>query len=211
MPCVWELRPQVLVAILTREMVATAWAKSLRELSLPPHSTISFITGMPFDHARNTACQSALDHGFQYLFFLDDDVVAPVNTIQSLINLNVDIASGLYYRRAMPIHPVALLDTPSGPQPLQNLIGVQKVDFVGAGCLLIRRNVLEKMASINGKMWFEWTLDKDLPGRKLSEDFEFCRKAKAIGYDMYVDTRIRCSHIGLAASSYGNEYKPVHL
>lgn len=211
MPCIWELRPQVLVAILTREMVATAWAKSLRELALPPHSTVSFVTGMPFDHARNTACQSALDHGFQYLFFLDDDVVAPPDAIQTLMSSNLDIVSGLYYRRAMPIHPVALIDTPNGPQPLQNLIGIQKVDFVGAGCLLIKRHVLEKMAAVNGKNWFEWTLDKELPGRKLSEDFEFCRRAKAMGFDIYADTRVRCSHIGLAASSYGNEYKPVHL
>lgn len=208
MPCSWELKPQVLVAILTRELVATAWSKGFRELAIPANSTYSFITGMPFDHARNTACQTALDHGFQYLFFLDDDVVPPPNTIHQLISLNLDIVSGLYYRRAMPIHPVALVESKEGPSPvpLSNLEGIQKVDFVGAGCLLIKRHVLEKMH----KPWFEWTLDKEIPGRKLSEDFEFCRRAKMHGFDIHVDTRLKCKHIGLASSSHEG-YSPIHL
>ena len=206
MTCAWELKPQVLVAVLTRELVATAWAKSLRELSLPPNSQISYITGMPFDHARNTACESALKFGFQYLFFLDDDILLPPNSIHMLMSHNLDITSGLYYRRALPIHPVALVDG-NPPTPIEvapnSLI---KADFVGAGCLLIRRNVLEKMAN----PWFEWMLDKPGDFRKLSEDFEFARKAKLAGFQPHVDTRVLCTHVGLGSSSHEG-YRPLSI
>ena len=74
MPGSWELcRREVLVAVLTRELTTTAWAKSHREMRLPPGHGVIYPSGMPFDHAWNHACRSALENGFESLFFVDDD------------------------------------------------------------------------------------------------------------------------------------------
>lgn len=163
MPGAWEVpRPNVLMATLTRELVSTKWAAGYRALQLPSYSAESILSGMPFDHARNTACENVLASGFTWLFFLDDDVVAPPNTIQRLINHGQDIVSGLYYRRAAPIVPVMMTHDDKGNSqwitswPQNHLI---EVDLVGAGCLLIHRRVLEQMS----RPWFDWQLDKVTP------------------------------------------------
>lgn len=210
MPGAWEMpRPGVLVSILTRELVATRWAKGFRELQLPPNSAPQFLTGMPFDNARNTACEAMLSHGFEWLFFLDDDVVCPPDTIQRLANHGKDIISGVYYRRAQPLAPVMMSHDQNRnafwvtQYPANAVI---EVDYVGAGCLLIHRRVLERV----GKPWFEWQMGKpDMPKgpdgeylARLSEDFAFCRKAKRdYRFGVHVDTSIQCEHIGLSTST----------
>lgn len=211
MPGSWELptAPHVLVAILTRETVATAWAKSFRELTLPPLSTVSFLYGMPYDHARNNACEDALKHNFQWLFFLDDDVTLPPNALQVLLSSKLDIVSGLYYRRNIPIAPVALMEAKPKPTFINGFQAnsVFEVDLVGAGCLLISRKALETV----GSPWFEWLMDRaDIPeDQRCSEDFAFCRKAKKAGLKVWLDTRVQCQHIGLGRSAIGGDYAPV--
>jgi GT2 family glycosyltransferase len=210
----WEREsPSVLLAILTREIVTTKWAASFRNLALPGTSGITFRSGAPFDVARNSACEDALRLGFQWVMFLDDDVIAPPDTFARLVRHERDVVSGLYYRRHEPICPVAMaLDDKGQPQwvtswsPPDSLL---EVDFVGAGCLLIHRRVLERMA----RPWFEWEIGKKDPvqGRTaLSEDFSFCRRAKEVGFKIHLDTSIHCEHVGLGQSGDGN-FKPSSL
>lgn len=218
MPGAWEFqKPEVLVATLTREVVAARWAQGYRHLQLPASSGISMLSGMPFDHARNTACEHMLNSGFTWLFFLDDDVVAPPDTFQRLASHGKDIISGLYYRRAQPIVPVMLRTDAQGQNQWVQSWEANKlieVDLVGAGCLLIHRRVLERVS----KPWFEWQLDrqdpppqKDEPPRpaKLSEDFAFCAKAKRqFGFQVWVDTSVVCEHLGFGAAQVGGGFVP---
>jgi hypothetical protein len=180
-------------------------------MQLPPASDIHFLSGMPFDHARNTACDSTLKLGFQWLFFLDDDVLIPPDTIPKLVSRGKPIISGLYYRRVPPIMPVALLDTKPKPTFIGsfNAGDVFEVDLVGAGCLLIHRSVLESMKW----PWFDWRLDRfELPeDQKCSEDFAFCRDAKAKGHKIWLDTSVQCQHVGYGRSAIGGEYAPLTL
>jgi hypothetical protein len=208
----WELeRPSVLVCILTRELVTTAWSKGFKDLQIPGGGTYAFFSGMPFDHARNMACERALEHGFQWLFFLDDDVIPPVDTIQRLINNGGDIVSGLYYRRAEPIVPVMIMEKNNERVWVTDFKpgATLSVDMVGAGCLLIHRRVLESVS----KPWFEWLLDRpDLPeNQRCSEDFAFCRKAKQHGFQVQVNTSVTCKHAGIGASEIGGHFKPLSV
>ena len=218
MPGAWEFGPpQVLVAILTRETVTTKWAQGFRELQMPPQSQIIFLTGMPFGHARNSACQTALQHNFTYLFFLDDDVICPPDTIPRLMSRGQDIISGLYFRRAEPINmPVMLKDTKPKPS---FITGFQpgtliEADLVGAGCLLLHRRVIERVPPPK----FEWTIDYDgvhsninVPeSERASEDFTFMRKAKKLGFRIIVDTSVQCIHAGLSSASMAG-FGPLHL
>jgi hypothetical protein len=208
----WELPPPgVLVAILTRGTVSTQWGISFRNLRLPPASDIGFYSGMPYDHARNTACQQALERGFSWLFFADDDVCMPADTIERLISHGLDIVSGLYYRRNEPIMPVMLKEGNPKPSFIIDFTPGQLVeaDLVGAGCLLIHTRVLRAMK----KPWFEWLLDReDIPeGARCSEDFAFARKAKSLGFKIFVDTAIQCEHIGYGRSLVGGRFAPAEL
>lgn len=212
MPVSWESSgPDTLVVILTRELVTTRWAGSLRAMSLPPNSDIRLLAGMPYDHGRNVGCKEALVRGFQRVFFLDDDVVMPPDGIHTLKSTNLPIVSGLYYRRHLPVTPVAM--TVTADHGAQWITGYEKgklfpADYVGAGCLLIQRKVLEMMPA----PWFEWWSDQEQrpKGEQLSEDFAFCHKAKKMGFQPYVDTRVECLHAGLASAG-SNGMQPLSL
>jgi hypothetical protein len=219
MPGAWEgvRRPTVLVYILTRELVTTRWAGNFRNLQVPPGGDITVVAGMPYDHARNTGCEAALARGFEWLFFLDDDVLIPPDGIHTLLSTKLPIVSGLYFRRHEPVLPVALMNVVgqdgkvsgrswvSGYTPGQPF----RADFVGAGCLLIHRSVLEKLK----EPWFEWTSDrKDIPeNMRMSEDFNFCEKARAAGYNIIVDTRVSCGHAGLSEACAPGKMVPLTL
>lgn len=203
----------MLLAILTREIVTTKWAAGLRKIAMPANSGVSFYSGAPFDVARNTACENTLKHDFQWLLFLDDDVIPPEDVVGRLVGLNKDIVSGLYYRRQEPVVPVAKTFNGADSQwvtswnPPNSLL---EVDLVGAGCLLIHRRVLERVA----KPWFDWEIGRDAPADRnrpaLSEDFAFCMKAREAGFKIYLDTSTRCEHIGLGQASEAG-FRPASL
>lgn len=208
----WEIqRPTVLTCILTRELVTTAWSKGFKELQIPNGGSYAFFSGMPFDHARNTAVERTLENGFEWCFFLDDDVIPPADAIIKLVGRGEDIISGLYYRRAEPIVPVMITENGDERVWVTNFKqgDVLDVDMVGSGCLLIHRRVFEKVP----KPWFEWLLDRyDIPEkRRCSEDFAFCRKTKEHGFKIKVDTGVACRHAGLGASEIGGIFKPVSV
>ena len=214
----WEREtPSVLLAILTREIVTTKWAFGFRNFALPSASGVSFRCGAPYDVMRNSACDDALRAGFQWLMFLDDDVIAPPDTFARLAGHGADVISGLYYRRQEPICPVAMTIGKDGQttwvrawSPPDSTI---EVDLVGAGCLLIHRRVLEAL----GAPWFEWQIGKPRDAAQpkvgaMSEDFAFCMRAKSAGFKIYLDTSIRCEHVGLGASgSPDGSFRPSSL
>jgi len=216
----WEIlayekqNPRVLVAILTREIVSSTWAMGFKNLMIP-NGTYTFLSGMPFDHARNTGCQKLLEMGWEYLFFLDDDVICPPDTITRLVSHNLPIVSGLYYRRMPPLTPVMLRKSPQGPQwvteyPQNSLV---EVDYVGSGCLLIHRSALEALPPLSNRCrWFQWQCDRvDLEmNERTSEDFTFMQHAQKHGFKIFVDTGIQCRHIGLSESSVEG-FKPLEL
>lgn len=195
----WEIQntPRVLTAILHVETTTVAWSLGLKQLVTP--GPVLPLTGMPFDHARNEACQHAKQNGFHYIFFLDSDVVAPPDTILRLIARNEPFISGIYHRRSPPHGiPVMLKNGRWITKYPQNK--VIEVDLVGAGCLLLRRDFLESIPPQRpGKPWFDWRVDmKEVlpPDECLSEDFTLNLWARKHGWKVKVDTSIQCRHIG---------------
>ena len=213
----WELINQnrVLVCTLTRELVSTTWAINFRNLQIP--GSYTFVTGMPFDHARNTGCQKLLELGWEWLFFLDDDVLCPADTIPRLMAHKLPIVSGMYYRRAEPLVPVMLKEKEDKKgydwitAYAQN--SLVEVDLVGCGCLLIHRDLLTKYPPVSKNCrWFEWRCDHmDLPpNERTSEDFTYMRYIREKGEKIFVDTSIVCRHVGLSESLNG-VLKPLEL
>lgn len=211
MPGAWEIsHNKVICAFLHTDIVSTAWALGFRNL-LPHDMPILPLAGMPFDHARNVACKAALDGGFEYLFFLDSDVIPPRDVVFRLMNHKKPWVSGMYCRRSPP-HSVPVM-IKNGTWFTDFIPGgMVEVDLVGAGCLLIHRSFLESIPPQRphaGKHWFDWRVDTqglqlppDMP--PLSEDFTLCVWAKnKLNIPTLVDTSIQCRHVGLAQSTFG--------
>lgn len=230
MPVSWETPPNVLFSMLHTETVPLSWAFGLRNLQIPGRLPPFPVSGMPYDHARNTACQAALEMGADYVFFLDSDVIPPHDVIWRLLKHKAPIVSGLYNRR-MPPWAIPVAQKPLGQWWVDDAAVAKgltvEVDVVGAGCLLLSRDFLENMRArfpLNpamGRIWFEWKSDRpvlkdpktgmDLPPEqqheKSSEDFSMCMAARRNGYKVLLDTSIRCRHVGLGSSTY-KEYYP---
>lgn len=220
MPGAWEFGPpSVLCAILTgKEVVSTNWAMSFRNLQLPGDgSTPIFLSGMTYDHGRNHAAKLCLESTFQWLMFLDDDVVVPADVFHRLAGRGLDIISGLYYRRHPPIDAMMLKDTDKGPAWIKEfrMGDLLDVDYVGGGCLLIHRRVLQALKGPLKGRGFRWRLedgveDDVFPGLKLSEDFWFCKAARVVGgFKIHMDTSVVCEHVGMGKAVFPGSFIPA--
>lgn len=197
----------VTVGVLTRGVVSTEWAFSFRKLRLPEGAEFVKIPGLPFDHARNEISKKSLTNGSDWTFFIDDDVIVPQDAFLQMTAWNKPIVSGLYYKRQGKIVPTAYREAASGPAPIPSANAPGLVDFVGGGCLLIHRQVLEKVKF----PWFKWTQnDESLkPQDRLGEDFNFCRKARQAGFEILLDTTVKCRHVGEGWSDENGKFVPV--
>jgi hypothetical protein len=164
-------------------------------LQRPQGSTAISLVGSLTSLARNSIVKIALEKGFTHLLFLDTDMTFPPDTIKKLLSHNKDIVSGLYFERYAPYRPMLRKRMPDGDG--YSLVdytqgGLVECDALGAGCLLIKTEVFEKI----GKPWFEYRLtQKGIKETFLSEDIVFCERAREAGFEIHCDTSIRCGHL----------------
>ena len=89
--------------------------------------------------------------------------------------------------------PAIFQDSPQGFLPLYKYDknSVFEIDAAGTGCLLIHRSVLEKMRETadknQGPDWC-WFWDGPVDGNWIGEDLLFCRRIRALGFPIYVNT-----------------------
>jgi len=105
-----------------------------------------------------------------------------LNVKRKYINSSGDFFKDSYYP----------LDNPNGKIKLEkknnNLIGV---DWVGFGCILVKREVIEKI----GVNCFEDKWDYKLGSRAVGHDILFCDKVKKAGYKVWIDKNVQCGHM----------------
>jgi len=215
MPFSWELvrarQDATLIAIVVPPFgVSVDWALSFGNMDKPPLWDIMRLSGLPWDCARTQAANQCLNGGYQWLFQIDADILTPKNCIPRLMSHRLPIVSGLYYQRFptwtgisgdyLPcmFNEVAGADGKVGKQAITEFQPGSLVEahYVPAGCLLIHRSVFERMLGAGIKEFFKWTLTaaSEPPGSGRSEDFEFCARARALGFKCFVSTDIACQH-----------------
>ncbi len=145
-------------------------------------------------YARNQLVSTTLERYPEatHLFFLDDDVIPPPDALTRLLAHNVPVVTGLYVERAPPHFPVAYRRGQDHHVPLTSFCaGLQEVDACGAGCLLVRTDVLRAIKP----PWFDFV-------GGVSEDLYFCQKAAAAGYRLLLDFDVQCGHLTTQVATY---------
>lgn len=155
------------------------------------------------DVIRNELVQDALvARDITHLWFLDDDMKFPPNTLERLLAHDVDIVSALAFGRAWPYKPNALLRDAGRARydqyaPLwvwdAEPRGLLRVDATGLACQLCKVGVFREMEP----PWFDhqiWNEGGKI--RALGEDFVFCERAIEAGFDIYTDTSLPIEHLG---------------
>ena len=146
---------------------------------------------------RNAIRAYFLEHHYDYLLFLDSDVIAPKNVIELLLALQSDIASGLYLSRQQiapnkfDIIPTVYIS--HGKDSVQTLTqeqaqqkGTFDIIICGLGCTLIKRHVLFALS-------FHQYNSESSTG---SEDVAFCLDAKKNNFTMKATSSVLCDHVG---------------
>lgn len=167
---------------------------------------IYMLSSTVIDRARNHLVRDALKDGCDYIMFIDADMLLPPNAVDNLIDMNVGIASGLYFTKGKPYLPVARVkkkdsyspekwDTDDDHRYLETFEfnKIMKVAAVGMGCCLIKSEIFRKLEYPWFK--FEWK-KRDGNVFQLAEDLYFCENALKEGYDTYLNTGIVCEHFG---------------
>ncbi len=161
--------------------------------------------------SRNILREKTINEGYDYMFNLDQDVVPPKDVIERLIAHDKKIITGVYFNKFTKIgqknlthetrtRPVLWVRSPKtqGLVFVRNDVVAQdrliRVDLCGTGCILIHRDVLEKIR-------FRW--EEEESG---VDDSFLCIDAAKLGYNIYADTSIKCiHHVDKRPLSWGSE------
>ena len=197
----------------TEGMIHKKFHKSVLALQKPPNVTELLMKtpdAMEIDTALNVAIAQALRKKVDYIFLWEADMEIPKETLKYLVADNKDVVSGLYFQKVYPHMPVLYeyMNHPTSKYIMRpiywyddgiKLKGLRKVDVVGAGCILIKAHVFDKLKQPYFKFFKEDLANKN--GQTISADNYFCRQLKEAGIEVYVDTRIVCEHIAVVGIS----------
>lgn len=149
---------------------------------------------MFIDNARNLTVEFAIENGYDYILWMDDDMVIMPgsNILTKLLAHDKDIIAPLFFTRRIPYLPL-LFDKVTRADGAYTTYDhridykreLQKVDGIGFGFVLTKIEVFKKI----GNPYFVSS-----PG--LGEDIYFCTKAQQNGYEIYCDASIDLGHIG---------------
>jgi len=150
-------------------------------------------TGRPADYVRNCVVRRALASDFSHVFLIDSDIEPPLDCLDRLLALDAPLATGRYgLLMADGLRwSVSQKDADGRYRLLAGLPSIKQpfaAGAAGAGCLLIRRDVVETVPW----KWFHWVESRD--GSQVSEDIFFFRKAGRFGYRVMVEPRVICRH-----------------
>ena len=157
---------------------------------------------------RNKLVQEFLDGPGTDLFFLDDDLGWPAPKVLEFIARPEPILAGIYPKKMDELDWPVGLDADAETGELITDQGLYKAAFAGGGFMRIKRHVIEAMVKgcvtfkdieMGGKTGefpylFQSGLDTD--GWFCGEDVAFCRLAKSMGFDLWVDPDIDFRHRG---------------
>lgn len=165
------------------------------EVALNHHS------GSVLAEARQECVKAAVEWGADWLFCIDSDMRFPVNAVEGMMAHGVDVVAANCSKRKRPVGPTARRrnagfndDRESDVVwPDRNVHGLEKVETVGFGVMLIKADVFKRIEW----PWFEqpW---HEAAGRSVGEDIFFCIRCREAGIPIYIDHDLSWAvkHIG---------------
>lgn len=154
------------------------------------------------DHARNRVAEDFLASDCDVLWFLDSDITPGIQ-VMDLVAIHYDKwkVAGLTYPVFMTVggsvvpevvYTVYSMNKESNAfsPTVAPTKGIEFVDGIATGCLLIKREVLEAMDA----PYFEFSFDKYTRDLTEGEDLNFAKKVYNMGHRFLVDFSTLCRH-----------------
>lgn len=147
-------------------------------------------------NAREDCLGIAIENKCSHVLYVDSDIILPLNTLDSLLSCEADLASGLCVRRGPPFTDVAWMKIKGEivqPHFDPNILTIYPVEWVGGGCALFKVSAFEKLE----KPYFRHVFED---GRQIYEDVYICMQLQKAGCSIILDARVQCGHMGRKGS-----------
>ena len=201
----------ILIAIPSMEFVPATFCQSLAMLEKVGNCAVAFQVGSLVYDSRNALGKKALEMNADYVMWFDSDMMfepdVMVRMLEEMKENDLDILSGVYYRRSHPYTPVLFdkLEIKDGQVITTEFAeipdGLFEVGGCGFGCVLMKAEVLFDVMSKY--------LDLFSPLGKCGEDLSFCIRARECGYKIYADSAYNLGHHShtIITKAFFNAYK----
>lgn len=164
-------------------------------------TAIAYLRNKLVNEGKSDLQYQKLNDGFTHYLFIDSDTVVSVEAVKKLLSYDLDIVAGAYVSRESEYCYVGghfkyddknIVDFINIEKSTKGLI---EVDWVGAGCLLIKKGVFENLPY----PWFHYPIiekmcDGDKHAEMVFEDVGFSMLAKKHGYNIYMDCDVEVKH-----------------
>lgn len=143
--------------------------------------------------ARDRVACKAINEGYSHVLWLDADMLFTPDILDDMQFCGKGFVTGLAASRRPP-YMLCIFKELSDEHGCTNYeldeIGQAPIKIAGCGfaCVLIETEIL-KAVQMHYRTCF-------LPERLYGEDLAFCRRAAALGYEIWCDPSIRVGHIG---------------
>jgi hypothetical protein len=154
---------------------------------------LAFIDRLLIDKARNGLAKAAVQHGDDYIFFVDDDTIPPPDAIVKMLELNKDIVAPPIPDRHGEGKLCLFEDDLSNIKEFKE---TRRVGACGMASTLIKRKVLEAMFKKYSTPFDFEVLNINNVMTELSEDVNFCKRAKELGFETWGIASVHPQHLG---------------
>jgi SAM-dependent methyltransferase len=213
------VKPLLFIGVPTIGGHSFMFSQTLMGQAMPPNfgMQLRFLPGREVGDARNILFQEAVNLGAKYVCFRDEDTMAPVNLITSLLyhlenHPDWTFCGGLYATKTYPPHPLVFKEWGQGPFYDFRKGELIPTLFTGMGASLIRVSDTFDLPCDEYEVMNPWKSEPmkvrelfktistgaySVNGAELrsgTEDAYFFKKLEAAGRKAYIDTNMVCGH-----------------
>lgn len=202
--------PKIVILVPSHDLCPVTFAADLAQMYMTTAVALDdgvnlglFVLPGTYIHcARQELLEGAIAEGATHVLFLDSDMRFPPDALVNLLAHNKQMVGINYSQRFSPPEFVAIKHADYEGSRNERLVtgddstGLEEVDAIGFGCVLIRCDALQSLPKKDPWFWFDWSPKRRR--QQIGEDVWFARLVKKAGVRIYVDHDLsrRCRHIG---------------
>jgi len=197
---------KIMIAVPTREYIDVDSDKTIRKLERDMwlnkeyEVDVELMPGTVIHDLRYSIAQLAIKNKYDYILWIDSDMVFNSFVLYDLLEADKDIVSAVCFMRRAPYEPCiysklrmgATLEEDQVEKYLDYPDGVFEVEACGMAMCLMKVVVLEDIITKVGQPFFPVKSDH----RTLGEDLSFCYNARKAGHKIWATTKPVVGHIG---------------
>ena len=200
---------KIMVAVPTREYIDVDSEKCIRKLEKDSwlnrdiQVDVEIAPSTIIHDARFALAQLAIKNKYDYILWIDSDMVFPSTALYDMLAADKDIVTAVCFMRRAPYDPCVYSKLRMGRTLEEDQIEkymdyptdeIFEVEACGMAFCMMKVVVLEDIILKTGQPFFPVKSDH----RTLGEDLSFCYNARKSGYKIWATPKPKIGHIGKA-------------